>query len=133
MKIHSKTNIHLKEAKTYQDISGNWFISLTYSYDDTDGRHELIYPKVELPFASKIFPNVYTEDDCWFEPRMFMTTYCNHIVYKGAPTDPRTGETLDACHMVDILVEPKIHEMTLDEIENKLGYKVKIVSDKDRK
>ena len=35
--------------------------------------------------------------------------------------------------MADILIKPKIHEMTLEEVEEKLGYKVKIVSNKDTK
>ena len=128
-----KRNIHLKEAKVYQNIGGNWFMSLTYSYDDTDGRHELIYPKVEFPFTTKEFPHTYTEDDCCWENRMLMTTVHDHIVYKGVPIDPRTAKTLDACYMADILVEPKVCEMTLEEIEKKLGYKVKIISDKGEK
>ena len=32
----------------------------------------------------------------------------------------------------DIVTEPAIHEMTLDEIEEKLGYKVKIVNKESR-
>lgn len=34
---------------------------------------------------------------------------------------------IDVC--MDIIVEPKIHDLTLEEIEKKLGYKVRIVAD----
>ena len=33
----------------------------------------------------------------------------------------------------DIVTEPAVHEMTLDEIEEKLGYKVKIVNKENGK
>ena len=43
--------------------------------------------------------------------------------------DPRNGEEYTSS-VVDILVEPAVHELTLKEIEEKLGYIVKIVSEK---
>ena len=46
-----------------------------------------------------------------------------------APTeDPRNGEKLEGGLYYDILVKPKVHKMTLKEVEEKLGYKVEIVS-----
>lgn len=42
---------------------------------------------------------------------------------------PRTlNNDLAAWVFVDELIKPKVHEMTLEEIEKKLGYSVKIVS-----
>lgn len=36
-------------------------------------------------------------------------------------------------YVFDIVTEPAVHEMTLDEIEEKLGYKVKIVNKENGK
>ena len=124
-----KRNIHLKEAKAYQNIGGNWFMSLTYSYDDTDGRHELIYPKVEFPVTVTDIPNIQTTySNEYFGYSMFMSAFDAREVYNGVPSDPRTGKTLDTCRVIDILVEPKVQAMTVEEIEKELGYKVNIVS-----
>lgn len=131
-----KKDVQLKNVKPYQDEYGHWFLKLVYTYDDDKGKHELIYPKVELPFdmcrIPYIFNNSAEDFICMLNSHTFgYEAYCH--MHEGAIKDPRTGEELPKCTVADILVEPKVHEMTLEEVETKLGYKVKIVSNKDTK
>ena len=133
-----KNNVQLVEANTYTDDYGDWFLKLVYTYDDDKGKHEVIFPKVDLPFNQHSIP-CYISDQERGEFIDMANAYQYEIYYamchvrKGIVVNPLANEESDLCTMADILVEPKIHEMTLEEIEKKLGYKVKIVSDKGSK
>ena len=131
-----KNNVQLVGVTAYTDEYEDWFLKLVYTYDDDKGKHELIYPKVELPFGMCRIPYIVNNSDgdfiCMLNSHTFgYDAYCH--IREGAIKDPRTGEELPKCTVADILVEPKVHEMTLEEVEEKLGYKVKIVSNKDTK
>ena len=134
-----KKDVQLKNVKPYQDEYGHWFLKLVYTYEDEDGAHEFTYPKVDLPFSQERIPYHFTtptDDDLFIELKSYPTFSGNSsygIVYNGVVIDPRTNEKLGPCISADILIKPKIHEMTLEEVEKKLGYKVKIVSNKDTK
>lgn len=92
-----------------------YFLSLTYRYEDENGEYEVHYPKIILYIVRNSLPKC-----------------------KATRTDSMTvnfgmGE-------FDIFESPqtktireKEYEMTLEEIEEKLGYKVKIVEKKERR
>lgn len=131
-----KNNSRLAGVSPYTDEYGDWFLKLIYTYDDDNGKHEVIFPKVDLPFSMLGVPYLVSNSNGDFINMTNSYTfgedaYCH--INKGAIRDPRTGEELPKCTMADILIKPKIHEMTLEEVEEKLGYKVKIVSNKDTK
>ena len=133
-----KKNVKLKEVKAYTESNGEWFLKLVYTYDDDNGKHEFTYPKVCLPFYQSSIPFLTTTTN-----KLSIEDFDNFIqiasfefdggcpVFRGIVVDPRTNKPLEMqCIVADILVEPKVHKMTLEEIEEKLGYKVEIVSNR---
>ena len=131
-----KNNVRLVGVTAYTDEYEDWFLKLVYTYDDDKGKHELIYPKVELPFSMLGIPYLVSNSNGDFinminSYEFGEDAYCH--VCKGVVKNPLTGKEIDTAIMADILIKPKIHEMTLEEVEEKLGYKVKIVSNKDTK
>lgn len=107
-----KTNQSLKSAKVYYE-NGVPFMSLVYTYDDKDGGHEVTFPKVQFPFPTQNLPSI------------------NY--YNCATIDALSYPELffkDGNCYINELVKPKLHFMTLEEIEKALGYPVRIVSER---
>ena len=133
-----KRNVQLVEATAYTDDYEDWFLKLVYTYDDDKGKHQVTFPKVDLPFNQYSIPCYISDQERGeFIDMANAYQYGNYYamchVRKEIVANPLTNEKLDPCTMADILVEPKVHEMTLEEVEKKLGYKVKIVSNKETK
>lgn len=101
-----------------------WYLKLVFGCEDEKGKYEVIFPKVSLPISQYHIPLI--------EDRYGDTTYisCDDEMrlFDGTSTLAESkGVNTSAC-VFKILTEPKVHEMTLDEIEKKLGYKIKIVN-----
>ena len=103
------------------------YLALKWQYETTDGVYELSVPKLDIT------------DICSFPEAL--------VIQRGTYNNPQRGhlKTLIGCQLVDIpmeltgrqkfyykveCIEEKTREMTLSEIEAKLGHKVKIVNDK---
>lgn len=128
-----------------------WYLRLTYEYRDNIGNlYHRILPKVEIPVSyetPKVFPKC-NEDELYMEPETpywnfipdwaddyLMSADHNYIRICKYTGDVRlsTGDTVTVKNIVyvDELVERTTVEMTMEEIEKKIGCKVKIVSDKE--
>lgn len=119
----------LKKANIFRE-GDEWFMHLEYEYEDNRGKHLVILPKVDFPFSLED-PNIEfcnCMDTLGLEESAFIEISESLNLHKGNVTDPLTNKTINAFY-TDIIVEPKIHDLTLDEIEKKLGYKVRIVAD----
>lgn len=120
----------LKKANIFRE-GDEWFMRLEYEYEDSRGKHLAILPKVDFPCSLKYTPNV---DFCHCMVKLGLNELASIKIsesldlHEGDVTDPLTNKTINAFY-TDIIVEPKIHDLTLDEIEKKLGYKVRIVTD----
>lgn len=120
----------LKKANIFRE-GDEWFMRLEYEYEDKRGKHLATLPKVDFPCSLKYITNI-NFYNC------VATLGLNELasikisesldLHKGNVTDPLTNKTINAFY-TDIIVEPKIRDLTLDEIEKKLGYKVRIVAD----
>ena len=117
------TNQRLKDATVYFE-NKRPYMKLVYEYEDNKGSHELVFPKVEFPFDTCNVPTVYDGS------HLYIINYSNEAqLFKGVARID-IGDivhTYDGVYYVDKIVKPKVHEMTLEEIEEKLGYPVKIV------
>ena len=135
---------HLIYAHVLRESFDNWFMRLVYSYEDEKGVHKVIFPKVDFPFPTLSIPVPSNDDlpDCYYydtdvkiscNPSMFLVPL--PIVKLQKDTDRLVkSRSIDTPEYVfDIVTEPAVHEMTLDEIEEKLGYKVKIVNKENGK
>lgn len=151
----------LKDISTYEE-KGRFYMKLTYVYEDTKGNeHTRIYPKVDFPITlSKDLPVV---EEMSFDPGMIshndlQISYGDVFIHTGSVSVPanidiaeRVGpgplkkpvpdiftdvsryDRFDDVYYVDYISKPCVKEMTLEEIEKKLGYKVKIVSEEKEK
>lgn len=150
--------MRLKDINTYEE-NGRFYMKLTYVYEDAKGNeHTRIYPKVDFPVALSVdlpvaaeqtfYPGIISHND-------IQISYGDVFIHTGSVSIPanidiveRVGpgpmkepipdtstdvsryDRFDDVYYADYISKPFIKEMTLKEIEKKLGYKVKIISDK---
>ena len=120
----------LIEVEPYRScVDGMWYFKLVYEYMDEKGKHCVIYPKVSIPFSQSRIPYVNQP----FGMQNYFDCDDRLLVFEGTSALAALKGHSDAAYVFDILTEsaePK--EMTLEEIEMKLGHKVKIVSKENK-
>lgn len=136
----------IKDAKltmckpVIDEKSGEVFLYLIYRYVDKVGnRRELTIPRVKLPLRSDQIPSIRI-DETFALPSMREYSYYIRLQDNQLPICPFEGfstsvdmtEVKDPC-IIERVIEYAVKEMTQEEIEQKLGYKVKIVTDKEEK
>ena len=135
---------HLIDACVLRGRLDNWFMRLIYSYEDEKGVHKVIFPKVDFPFPTLSIPvpcngNLPPWDYCGTRasisnnPNMFITPFPITKLQKDTDRLAKSRGVDTPEYAFDIVTEPAVHEMTLDEIEENLGYKVKIVNKENGK
>lgn len=128
-----RKNERLIGIRPYQTSTGDWHLELTYGYEDTKGEHRVIFPDVQCPFPTQAipFPDT-TPRSCGFcgfsipgsEHIPLNMEYCRLAQERGI-TEP--------AYAFDIITKYFTRDMTIEEIEKELGYKVKIVSKEEKK
>lgn len=135
---------HLIDARAIRGKCDNWFMRLVYSYEDEKGVHKVIFPKVEFPFPTLSIPVPRNEALSYrnyygaggkisYNPCMFISPLPITKLQKDTDLLAKSRGVDTPNYAFDIVTEPAVHEMTLDEIEEKLGYKVKIVNKENGK
>ena len=115
--IDYNLNGYLMDVKLNKESDGRGYsLSLTYSGEDRFGNiHEKVISGIPLP--------LYTNSrDIYSELSVGNTTESYVDVGYGNVLIPHS------CKVIDRIVEYATKEMTLEEIEKKLGHKVKIVN-----
>lgn len=111
----------------------HWYLKLIYKYENKQGKHTVVIPKAEVPFdqTSVPYPNSRIP---YFPNSQFALEHpyinCNDSMPLHEATcalASERGAKEPACYF-DIITEYASREMTLDEIEKELGYKVKIIN-----
>ena len=110
---------------------GDWYLKLIYKYEDKKGKHKVVIPKAAIPFVQGCLPHVNSEPsynsllisdypyiEC--DNRMILHKSVSGLAIKRGVKEP--------AYYFDIITEYATREMTLDEIEKELGYKVKIIN-----
>lgn len=97
-----------------------YYLSAIYRYENDSGVYEVHIPKIELPIR---------------DVAMRTPIHSKYIYYENPTIDIGFGDMrmfpdAEGGMIYERLIEEKIHDMTLDEIEKKLGYKVRVVSEK---
>ena len=119
----------LKDAQIYiQD--GSRYLKLVYEYEDDNGIHELTIPQVEFPFGNRLnLKHIYGANPAPIRVSIRLCTegdVANVFLYDTKTDDGFTYYT-------DKIIKYKPKKMTVEEIEQKLGYKIEIVSSKKEK
>lgn len=109
-------NIMLKSFDVFEE-DGMYFAHIVYRYEDAKGLWELTVPKLRIPL----------------EPYSFKI----ETDIAGGTMDIGFGKwrmyTVDGnIYAKKVLIEEKIYKMTVEEIEEKLGYRVRIVNGEDK-
>ena len=118
-KKFSLTDLKLfKEGNTY-------FFAATYRLEDDFGIKEIHFPKIVAPIS-----NSYVAVTHYNYGRDVGEDYALIQLGDNIHTHAFCGGEHHAI-FTETVIEEKTHEMTLDEIEKKLGYKVKIINKKE--
>ena len=119
----------LKDAQIYiQDDTR--YLKLVYEYEDGYGIHELTIPQVEFPFGNRLGLTYICENNPELQRLAIrlctVGDFANVYLY-----DTKSQDGL--VYYTDKIIKCKPKKMTLEEIEQKLGYKIEIVSSKKEK
>lgn len=121
--ISEINNCELMDVKINKS-DNRYVLCLTYKYHDEYGNtHERVINNVPLPLYNHV-DNITINETQASEPVLY---FCMHktINVGFGEQDVRPDFTY-----IDRIVEYATKEMTIEEIENKLGHKVKIVNKK---
>lgn len=115
------------EAYTEKD-SAYVLLKLIYEYEDTDGLHRVIFPKVSTTITTGYIPIISSWPGFPVDQSLFFERGGNEFPILKADVHEFD---VDDVYLVDKLIKPNTKEMTIEDIEKELGYKVKIVNKKD--
>ena len=120
----NRINAELSSIVPFKE-DGFWYLKLVYKYEDENGnKHTVIIPKAVIPFNQTGLPYITRSlselpyINC-SDSMPLHDSICDLAIERGVK-EP------GCCF--DIITEYASREMTLDEIEKELGYKVKIVN-----
>lgn len=127
-----KNNAELTSITPFKE-NDRWYLKLIYKYEDKIGKHTVVIPKAEVPFVQTGIPYPNSRIP-YFPTSQFALEHpyinCNDSMplYESVCSlASERGAEEPACYF-DIITEYASREMTLDEIEKELGYKVKIIN-----
>lgn len=114
--------IRLKSAELFKDDElETHYLKLIYEVECKQGIKEITFPKVSL-----MIPHMTIELN--YESMIGVTI--PSLMFGYEPHQLLEDES--GSYMYERLIEENIHDMTLDEIEKELGYKVRIVGKKQK-
>ena len=128
-----RKNERLISIRPYQTSTGDWHLELTYAYEDKKGEHRVIFPDVQCPFPTQAIPFPDTAPRscgfCGFSipglEYIPLNIWSCQLAQERGITEP--------AYAFDIITNYFTRNMTIEEIEKELGYKVKIVSKEEKK
>ena len=128
----SKNNAELYSITPFKE-DDRWYFKLIYKYEDKRGKHTVVIPKAAVPFSQGCIPNVHSQipyfpNSQFALERPYIDCQDSMSLYESVcDLASERGDETPACYF-DIITEYAPREMTLDEIEKELRYKVKIIN-----
>lgn len=118
------TKVELTDLVLKKDKDGIYYLGAKYRVEDDKAVREVHIPKILLTVNRS---NVtIRRDDCYREDFIHISHPEVDIGFGYLPLC--IDDPCNMTYFTETVIEEKIHELTLDEIEKKLGYKVKIVN-----
>ena len=118
----------LKDIQLYEE-NGQYYLRLKYIIEDDHKIEELEIPKVVIPVNSHALPHLN------YECNYSGAEHCELCAGGGCDSiRVFKGDTSEANHVyyTTKTIKEKSIELTLSEIEKKLGYKIKIISEESK-
>ena len=132
-----KTNVKLKfVVAKWDEVAQKWFAELTYEFEEDGMIMERIFPKVELPFPNDRLPSIIQNRDVLYADDIVAAKFDKYEIecnkYAQLFDGTVDGVTDLEVTYIDQVVGPvKPKELTITQIESLLGYKIKIINDKE--
>lgn len=132
-----KTNVKLKFVATkWDEATQKWFAELTYEFEEDGMIMERIFPKVEFPFPNDRLPSIIQNRDVLYADDIVAAKFDKYEIecnkYAQLFDGTVDGVTDLEVTYIDQVVGPvKPKELTITQIEALLGYKIKIINDKE--
>ena len=124
----NRSDAELSDIVPFKE-DGLWYFKLIYKYEDKKGKHTVVIPKAAIPFDQGSLPSINRLDSYYrfLSERPYIS--CNNSIplYKSVCDLAIAQGAKEPDYYFDIITEYASREMTLDEIEKELGYKVKII------
>ena len=102
---------------------GKYYFHVKYEFEDEEGVKELEIPKLRIPICNKGIVRISNDLIDRKTVRAQIGFGCENVMVPG------TVDDIEGVAWVEKILKEKTHEMTVSEIEKKLGYKIKIVSE----
>lgn len=125
----SYRNGKLKSLELYEEqYNGKMhhFLKGVWEYETVTGRYELTIPKIDLGNSFYKVPEIACD---LLRSNFFDKCQLHHISFRGTELPLRHDDRGNVSYVKEL--EKFEKEMTLEEIEKKLGYKIKLVSEKE--
>lgn len=124
----NRSDVELSDIVPFKE-DGLWYFKLIYKYEDKKGKHTVVIPKAAAPFSSGSLLSINRLDPyykCLVE-RPYINCNDSMPLYESVCDLAIARGAKEPGYCFDIITEYASREMTLDEIEKELGYKVKII------
>lgn len=123
--LESKNKTELKSFDMYQE-DGRYYFKAVYRSENEHNIRETIFPKIPIHIRKDTFV-ISSPETLFYDNRRFVDLAPSVDLGFGPI---RLDQDKEGNHYYVKVIEEKVHELTMDEIEKKLGYKVKIVNKK---
>ena len=135
MKIMSNIIYGDKEARLENVVAypldGYVRLKLTYTYEKEDGVYRIIIPNVSPMIPTDYVHKIVCNECSYDKPAAYMDVDgVNLPIHDGSIPE---FDNINHVYLAEKLVSRKVREMTLEEIEERLGYKVKIINKGEEK
>ena len=120
---YDNTKAKLEKVEAYT-LHGYVRLKLIYTCEKEDGAYRVAIPNVNTTIPINAIPKIAIECYPVNDAYMYTDNVCFPICDGSIPE----FDNINHVYFAEKLVSSKVREMTLEEIEEKLGYKVKIVN-----
>lgn len=128
----NRSDAELSDIVPFKE-DGLWYFKLIYKYEDKKGKHTVVIPKAAIPFDQRCLPSINRLDPYYrfLLERPYISCNDSIPLYESVCDLTIAQGAKEPGYYFDIITEYASREMTLDEIEKELGYKVKIINKKN--
>ena len=139
LKNDKNEKLTIKDARLFSELNDGvqeFFIDVTYNYETLEYEKELHIPKIKLPLNSSSLALIHDDGlDHMYRGVPFYKPIDRYYIKAGTECQMPVSIEYDEKYGQDIaytekLIREKTRDMTISEIEKKLGYKIRIVKEK---
>lgn len=126
--------VKLREVEAFQeekDFGTFWRLRLVYEYKDDVGDHVVVFPNVQLPFPSFHIPAISYGISSYGDTSATIESLPDPQLFNGRFEDAVERGVAEMSACFDIVTRYNVRQMTVEDIEKELGYRIKIVSGKE--